>query len=861
MMLQYLDVKKQYADCLLWFRLGDFYEMFLEDAKIGARVLGIVLTSRARGKDGKIPMAGIPYHAADAYLSKLIKAGYKVAICEQLTEPDGKNLVQREVIRIVTPGTVLDEKSLERKQHNYIVSLYLTDKIFGVAATDLSTGDLQANEFTLTTERTVDQIIEQVFTQLQPSECIVPPTQHQSFLDQKALKRFPRTAVFAFVSWDDWTSKPSKTIQKYFQSKSAQKSVISQLAAAETATAALLGYLQHTQKMVVTHLHTIQLLLSEKYLKMDRSTMENLELFRPLSEQQQLGSLLDVIDHTRTAMGGRLLRQWLLQPLVHKNKIEERLNTVEFFLNQSFIKAELIDQLAELNDIERIISRLSAGLGNPKDLKSLQRSLEIAIVIREQLSADADAKQKLPQLLQTLLESINPDLQTLIQQLEKTVVDDPPFDPKSGYLIQSGNHAELDQLRQIVENSRDWIAELEVKEKQRSGIPSLKIKFNQVFGFYIEISNSNLHLAPADYTRKQTLVNAERFVTPELKKHEEVILQAEERMNQIEYQLFVELVKNILSQVKIIQAVAASLAELDCLVNLAELAENQKYVKPTISEDGELALVASRHPVVEQLVETHRFIPNDVVLNSKEKQLLLLTGPNMAGKSVLMRQVALIVLLAHIGSFVPAKSAKISLTDQIFVRSGAADMISAGLSTFMVEMVETAYILHHATADSLIVMDEIGRGTSTYDGISIAWAVAEQLVNCDERGPKTLFATHYHELQALADECPQKIHNYHMAIAEHEHKPVFLYKLQTGGASHSFGIAVAELAGVPDPVIQRAKKLLSELEQRSTPIQMDAGSAVPSSALATQIAKIPIEKLTPLEALNILADLKKTVET
>ncbi len=850
MMLQYLEVKKQYADCLLWFRLGDFYEMFLEDAKIGSRILGIVLTSRARGKDGRIPMAGIPYHAADAYLSKLIKAGYKVAICEQLSEPDGRTLVQREVIRIVTPGTVLDEKSLERKQHNYIVSVYVANQVVGIAATDLSTGDLHANEFSITADRSFDQIIEQVFTQLQPSECIVAANQHQQFKEQKVFKRFPHTAVFAFEGWNEWTIKPAKTIQKYFQSKSATKSVISQLVSAEIATAALLGYLQHTQKMVVTHLHTIQLLLSEKYLKMDRSTMENLELFRPLTERQQVGSLLDVIDHTRTAMGGRLLRQWLLQPLIDKNAIEKRLATVSFFLTQTHARASLIDFLSELNDIERIISRLSAGLGNPKDLKSLEHSLELAISIKELLSPQEISGVSLPPLLTELLEKINAELQQLIDQLHSTIVADPPFDPKQGYLIQPGINTELDALRSVIEKSRDWIAELEIKEKERSGISSLKIKFNQVFGFYIEISNSNLHLAPADYTRKQTLVNAERFITPELKKHEEVILQAEEKMNQIEYHLFMELVQNVLSQVKIIQAVAASLAEIDCLANLGELAENQKYTQPKISEDGEIELHGSRHPVVEQLVETHRFVPNDVMLNSRDQQLLLLTGPNMAGKSVLMRQVALIVLMAHIGSFVPAKSAKISLTDQIFVRSGAADMISAGLSTFMVEMVETAYILRHATADSLIVMDEIGRGTSTYDGISIAWAVAEQIVNCDERGPKTLFATHYHELQALAEECPQKIHNYHMAIAEHEQKPVFLYQLQKGGASHSFGIAVAELAGVPDSVILRAKTLLGELEHRHQSV----------SSIDAELKQLSVEQLTPIEALNVLARLKKKVD-
>lgn len=660
MMQQYLQVKKQYADCLLWFRLGDFYEMFLDDAKIGSRVLGIVLTSRARGKDGKIPMCGIPYHAADAYLSKLIKAGHKVAICEQLTQPDGKNLVKREVIRIVTPGTVLDEKSLERKQHNYIVSLCLEndsgDKVLGIAATDLSTGDLQANQFKLTDERTIDHVLGQVFTQFQPTECIFPPSQHEFFSALKELKRATNLALFSFQEWSAWAKKPEQTIQTYFKLSGKEKSLISKLPIAEQVTAGLLGYLQHTQKTVVSHLHTIQLLLADDYLKMDRSTMDNLELFRPLSDRQRAGSLLDVIDHTRTAMGGRLLRHWLLQPLVIQRSIEDRLDAVEFFLKNGGLRADIIDYLAELNDIERIISRLSVKLGNPKDIKSLEESLAIGVKISERLIEFSS--EKLPSFLRKLAEEIKPDLLSLIAHLHNTIVATPPFDPKNGYLVQDGIDPELDELRTVVAGSRDLIAKLEVHEKQRSGISSLKIKFNQVFGFYIEISNSNLKNVPEDYMRKQTLVNAERFITPELKKHEQIILKAEERMNQIEYDLFLKLVDKILSEVKNVQSTAAALAQIDCVVGFAELAENQNYCKPQLTDNGEIVLVASRHPVVEQLVESHRFVPNDISLNNSDKQLLLLTGPNMAGKSVLMRQVTLIVLLAHIGSFVPAKSRK-----------------------------------------------------------------------------------------------------------------------------------------------------------------------------------------------------------
>lgn len=816
MMLQYFAVKKKYQDCLLWFRLGDFYEMFLEDAKIGSRVLGIVLTSRARGKDGKIPMCGIPYHAADSYLGKLIKAGHKVAICEQLTQPDGKNLVQREVIRIVTPGTVLDEKNLDRKQHNYVISLVIREQILGVAATDLSTGDLQANQFSLSEQYPLAHWLSKIFTQLQPSECLVAPAQLSTFQKQQEFKYRPQLTVFEFADWEKWTKHAEKTIKNYFSFSQQQKNGLSKLPIAEVATAALLGYLQHTQKTIVTHLHSIQLLLADDYLKMDRSTIDNLELFQPLSHQHETGCLLNVIDHTRTAMGGRLLRQWLLQPLVDQEKIEARLASVEFFLQQLPLRTTLLTNLTQMNDLERMLSRLSVKLGNPKDVMSLAESLTIGLQLRETLEKFTN---KLPLLLQQLGQEISPTLAQLVDQIQKTLVTDPPFDAKQGGLIQAGLHPELDELRQIIDHSRDWIAQLELAEKQRTGISSLKIKFNQVFGFYIEISNANLHLAPSDYQRKQTLVNGERFITPELKKHEQLILTAEEKSHQIEYRLFEELVTKILREVTIIQTAANAIAQCDCLLSLAEVAEDHDYVRPRLNRTGELELRGSRHPVVEQLIESHRFVPNDVSLNETDRQLLLLTGPNMAGKSVVMRQVALIVLMAHLGSFVPATSANISLTDQIFVRSGAADMISAGLSTFMVEMVETAYILQHATADSFIIMDEIGRGTSTYDGISIAWAVAEQLVQNQQsdkkspRGPKTLFATHYHELQALATEFPHKIHNYQMAIAEHESKPVFLYQLQAGAASHSFGIAVAELAGVPEAVITRAKTLLTKYEK------------------------------------------------
>lgn len=858
MMLQYLAIKKEHQDCLLWFRLGDFYEMFLEDAKIGSQILGITLTSRSRGKDGRIPMAGIPYHAADTYLAKLIHAGHKVAICEQVTEPDGRNLVEREVIRIVTPGTLLDEKNLQRKENNFVMSLVVKNQLVGIALADISTGEFFSSEFLLETGQSAQVVIQDILTQFQPAECILSPKDFQDGLLTGQLIAVHQLSVFPFLQWETAAAQPLSTIKKYIGTFKPNH-FLSKQKIALVATACLLAYLQATQKSIGTHLRAISPLTSEHYLHLDRSTMMNLELFSTIRENTTNGSLLKVIDQTQTAMGGRLLRRWLTKPLAHRGLVQKRLDVTEFLFSETILRSKIQSHLREVIDVERLLGRVSFGLGNPRDLQNLALSLEHILVIRNFISQSA------PLLLRDLKKQIPDQLNQIIQIIQKTLTELPPIDPNRGNVIRTGLNKELDTLRQIINHSEDWMSALETQERQRTNISSLKIKYNQVFGYYIEVSKANAGKVPSEYFRKQTLINAERFTTPELKHHEEIILEAQQKVQGLEKKLFEHLVSEVLKQILILKNAAHAIAQIDCLASFAQVAELYHYHKPSLTEAGEMRIEQGRHPVVERLLSPQKFIANDIYLNTTSQQLLLLTGPNMAGKSVLMRQVALITLLAHIGSFVPAEKASISITDQIFVRSGATDMITAGQSTFMVEMVETAYILQHTTPKSLIIMDEIGRGTSTYDGISIAWAVAEHLIS-QKKGPKTLFATHYHELQKLADEQPHKMKNYHMAITEHKGAPVFLYQFQEGAASHSFGVAVAELAGVPTEVVKKAKILLNELEQnqplheeRKIKEVQKIKSNPHFEEILEKLKELSIEKTSPLEALNMLDEWKKVL--
>jgi DNA mismatch repair protein MutS len=798
MMQQYAAIKQEYSDCLLMFRLGDFYELFLDDALVGAKVLDIILTRRPRGKDGDIPMAGVPFHAADAYIAKLVKAGYKVAICEQISEPNGKGVVERDVVRIVTPGTILDEKNLTAKEHNYTMSVSFGDDTVGLAVADISTGDFQTTE--LHYSDNLAAILANEYARFRPSECIIDLNTYNNASLLKLLKPNRSVNIYWFDQWDAHAENAEKLLKKHFNVKSLRGFGLADKPHALRATGALLGYLAHTQKNNISHIKKPVTYAPGEHVILDASTISNLELFQTIRDGEDQGSFIGCIDQTKTAIGGRMLRSWVREPLRNKKEIETRQSVVESLLHERTIRTKVRAELQTMYDLERILSRLSVGIGNPHDLINLKTTLQAGNRVHQLLVPLSH------QSVQGLIENI-PDCTSITQTIEKYIASIPPFDPKSGDLINEGVDQELDDLRESIRDSKQWIAQLETNERQRTGIGSLKVKFNSVFGYYIEITKSNLDAVPSDYIRKQTTVNAERFITRELQEYEAKVLHGQELINAREYQLFTELIKNILDTTAILQQIAQNIATIDCLVSFAELAEHQRYTKPTITSDGEIKIEDGRHPVVEQFQETS-FVPNNTLLNQTDHQLLLITGPNMAGKSVYMRQVALITLMAHIGSFVPARKAAISLVDRIFVRSGASDSIGRGLSTFMVEMVETAYILNHATRDSLIIMDEIGRGTSTYDGISIAWAIAEFLVTHPEHAAKTLFATHYHELQQLEKQHPAHIKNFHMAIEESGNSPVFLYRMIRGGAIGSYAIAVAKLAGVPDHVTKRAAELL-----------------------------------------------------
>lgn len=890
--------------------MGDFYELFYDDAHIGAQVLDITLTGRPNGKQGRIPMAGVPYHAVDSYLAKLVKAGYKVAICEQLTEPGKAKLVERDVVRVVTPGTLLDEKALDRKEHNYIISLTTDKDELAIACADLSTGDVEVNQVAY---QNLKQTIQNELTRIHPVECILSEELYNDGELLKILKSERNLSIFPLLSWDQFSSDGEKFLKNHFKIATLASFGIGDKKLAIESSAALIGYLKETQKDNIPHIKKISCVSEDSYVALDRSTVLNLELFSTIRDQDPKGSLLAVLDETETAMGGRLLRQWIGKPLTRDVEILARFDAVESLLDNHDLRSTIHDLLTDIPDIERILSRLSVGIGNARDLVNLKQALGHVLAIKSQLCQDREICGDNPSddsLLCILAAQISENLSSVIDVIDQTIVDEPPISLKDGGLIRPNVHPKLDLLRKKVGGSKQWIAELETTERDRTGIATLKVRYNKVFGFYIEVSKGQAANVPSDYIRKQTLVNGERFITPDLKVQEEVVLQAEAAINDLEFKLFQDVLRQTLEKIDEIKSSCQSIAQIDCFVNFAQLAMKNNYVRPKIIYSGEIDIKQGRHPVVEQILDDVLFVPNDVLLNQHGQQLLLITGPNMAGKSVYIRQLALIVLMAQIGSFVPASVAHISLVDRIFVRSGASDMITSGLSTFMVEMMETAHILHHATTQSLIVMDEIGRGTSTYDGISIAWAVAEYLVTHKDVRPKTLFATHYHELQALEEKYPRKIKNFHMAVENSKGDPVFLHTVMEGAAEHSFGIAVAKLAGVPELVIANATKMLKNLESRqysssetkwnrevggdSQPLQFSTyrsndkrsvmlrrldekssnsrnnptmvDASIPQhdklnnrvgEQLINELANLDIYKLTPLEALNKLAELKE----
>jgi DNA mismatch repair protein MutS len=868
MMKQYMEIKEQYKDCLLFFRMGDFYELFLEDAKIGSDILDITLTSRAKGRDGRVPMAGVPYHSVDSYLHRLVKAGHKVAICEQLTPPDKSGIVERDVIRIVTPGTVLDEKNLSQKENNYIITFTFDTKNLGLAFADISTGQFHTAQIAYSN---LQNTIHDELSRLNPIECILDESAYNDPWLLKILKFNRDMNIFPFKDWPTYAQNASNFLKKHFGVQSLISFGINDKIHALQSSAALLGYLKETQKDKIQHLTHIRSYAPDEFMNLDRSTITNLEIFSTLRDSEKKGSLTHWLDKTTTAMGGRLLRNWIKKPLTNKAQIEHRLDSVEEILNDLIKKENLYEKMKNITDIERILSRLSAGIGNARDLINLKDTLKRINLVKDDIASYKT------ELIKDLHTNISNELYQIIETIEKAIVDEPPLELKQGGLIKEGVDLELDRLKSKISGGKNWILDLEKEEKKRTGISSLKVGFNQVFGFYIEISKANSHLVPKNYFRKQTLVNAERYITPELKEKEEVILFTQEKTHDMEYNIFCQVLKKILDFTVVIQNAAEAIATFDCLLCFATLAAKYDYVKPKLhnfSDKETILIKKGRHPVVEQLLGDKQFVPNSTDIGGDHKQLFVITGPNMAGKSVYIRQVAIIILMAQLGCYVPAEKVELSVVDRIFVRSGAADMITSGLSTFMVEMVETAQILNHATEKSLVIMDEIGRGTSTYDGISIAWAVAEYLT--EKIRAKTLFATHYHELQKLEKKNSTLIKNYHMGIKEENGQPVFLHQLIEGASSHSYGVAVAKLAGMPKKVIDKAYKILNKMENPDLKHSTEAvfhncedkaktKSTLNDSSLSKdsiiflpdELKNIDLYNMTPLQALNILAEVKK----
>ena len=799
-------------------------------------------------------MAGVPYHAVDSYIAKLVAAGYKVAICEQVSEPDKYGIVDREVIRVITPGTILDEQSLEKKEHNHIVCIVIRKAIVGLAVADISTGLFQIFEFDF---KKKEHNLKDELHAINPSECILPQNLYNNPELLKKLKEFKDMNIYCFQESEGFIKRSINVLTEQFGKQIVLQQNLKHLSIAQQAASVLVGYLKYTQKDQISHFKTITPLTTNNHMVVDYSTMMNLELFSTLRTNERSGSLVNHIDYTTTAMGGRLLRNLLRRPFIDSIDIEKRHISVEYILKKRELRKTVVETLKHIADVERTLSRLSVGIGNARDMLSIKESLVQILYLRSIL------KQSNDKYIEELIQGISEKLIIISGEIEKSVVDEPARTLKEGGMIKDGIHSELDSLRSTMKNHKTWVEALEKEERKRTGISSLKIRFNKVFGFYIEISKANLDSVPDNYVRKQTLVNAERFITPELKEKEEYILSGEIRIFQLEYELFIQLREKILQYTDLIQKAAQSVAEIDCVVGFAKLADDKNYIRPQLITTGEIIIKNGRHPVVENSLGDNQFVPNNTELDKNKNQLILLTGPNMAGKSVYIRQVGLIVLLNQIGSFIPASEAKLSIVDKLFVRSGASDMISDGLSTFMVEMVETAQILKQATSNSLVIMDEIGRGTSTYDGISIAWAIAQYLVTNKGIRPKTLFATHYHELQDLEEKYKQ-IKNYHMEVDDEKGTPVFLYTLRPGGASHSFGIAVAQIAGLPMDVISIAKRILPTLENQdksaATQVHISQTTNNNHEVFIEELQKINIDSITPLEALQKLSKLQQKLK-
>ena len=855
MMRQYLEMKERNPGCLLFFRLGDFYEMFAEDAKVAARELDLTLTTRDRGKEkaDQTPMCGVPFHSAESYIARLVAKGYKVAICEQMEDPAlAKGLVKREIVRVVTPGTVTESSMLDERKNNYFACVYGEGTGFGLCFCDISTG-----RFTATaagdSERAVDEL-----GCYQPAELLLGGRAAEDGTLQEALRtRVPccveqgEEALFAF-------DLARKQVEHQF-SASLEALGLAGAPAVTRAAGALLATLKKNQRGELPHVRTLELTAANRYLELDLTARRNLELTETLRTGEKRGSLLWVLDKTKTAMGGRLLRTWLEKPLAMPAPILRRQEAVAELVENTVAREELIHQLREVTDLERIMARIVTGSCTSRDFRQLATGLAPLPALREGLSVFRS--QRLQELFAAM-----PDLEPLRQEIDSAIVDDPPFTVREGGMIREGYSQEIDRLRDIMSGGKETLAEIEAAEKARTGIKNLRVGYNRVFGYYIEVAKGQVSLVPATYIRKQTLANGERYITPELKELEDTILNAKERVFTLEYELFSQLRDHIAAQAPAVQAAANAAAQADVLSCFAAVAVDHDYCRPEVDFSGEISIEAGRHPVVEQMLRGKMFVPNDTHLSTEGCRAAIITGPNMAGKSTYMRQVALIVLLAQLGSFVPARSARVGVVDRIFTRIGASDDLAAGQSTFMVEMQEVADILAHATSRSLLVLDEIGRGTSTYDGMAIARAVLEYAADRKTLGAKTLFATHYHELTALENTL-EGVKNFNISVKKRGDEMIFLRKIVPGGADRSYGVEVARMAGLPPKVVERARKLLKELEAGKA--AAPAASAAPQDqvslgdmdalAIRDRLAKITVETLTPIEAMNLLYELRQMI--
>ena len=872
MMSQYLKIKEEYKDCILFYRLGDFYEMFFEDALTASSELEITLTGKNCGQEERAPMCGVPYHAAETYMNRLIAKGYKVAICEQVEDAkQAKGLVKREVIRIVTPGTNLNTQSLDETKNNYIMCISYIDENFGISVADITTGD-----YFMTEVEDKRKLLDEI-TKFSPAEIICNEAFEVSGIDIADIRERMNITIYTLETWyfDDELCK--RALLGHFQVGTLEGLGISDYDSGMVAAGALLQYLLETQKTAMANLTHLIPYTTGRYMIIDSATRRNLELCETLREKQKRGSLLWVLDKTKTAMGARLLRSYIEQPLIDPTDINRRLDAVGEFYHSTISREEIREYLNPVYDLERLISKISYKSANPRDMIAFQSSLAMLPHIKYILGEIGS------DFVKEVTKELDP-LEDLCDLIERSIIEEPPIAIKDGGIIKEGYHEEIDRLRKAKTEGKTWLSELEERERAATGIKGMKIKYNKVFGYYLEVTNSYQNMVPEHYTRKQTLANAERYITPELKELEDIILGAEDKLFALEYELFSAIRDQIAGEVARIQTTAKAVATTDVITTLAMVAEKNHYVRPNINEKGAIDIKDGRHPVIEQMITNDLFINNDTYLDSNKNRISIITGPNMAGKSTYMRQTALIVLMAQIGCFVPAKSATIGVVDRIFTRVGASDDLASGQSTFMVEMTEVANILRNATPKSLLILDEIGRGTSTFDGLSIAWAVVEHISNPKLLGAKTLFATHYHELTELEGKL-SSVNNYCIAVKEKGDDIVFLRKIIKGGADKSYGIQVAKLAGVPDSVIERAKELAGKLSEaditeKVSEISANTGTAqkikkaydqvdleqmslfdaVKDDDIIRELHEIDISTLTPIEALNFVNSLQNKLK-